>query len=118
MFAFLDYYDPLMLTCSRHAFGVLLTCMWKKFVFSLSVSFYLFMIPMLYTLMRMYMYMYSDCDYLLSLQILFVYFLALPSLYFILQFYSIIFYTCLNVYGMIIVYAIKVHVQGSTQEFM
>ena len=32
--------DLLMLTCSRHAIlGVFLTCMWKKFMFSLSVSF-------------------------------------------------------------------------------
>ena len=38
--------------------------------------------------------MYSVCD-TLSLQTLFVYFLALPFL-FILQFYSIVFYTCLT----------------------
>ena len=65
-----NHYTTLCLlfsTCSRHAIlGVFLTCMWKKFMFSLSVNF------IIYDPHATQKGMYSACDYLLSLQILFV----------------------------------------------
>ena len=67
--------DLLMLTCSRHAIlGVFLICMWKKFMFSLSVSFNIYDS---HATQKASVGMCSGCDCLLSL---FVYFLALPSL--------------------------------------
>ena len=93
-FAFLDYYRPIDVDLFKSCFWSVIDLHVEEIRVLPVSQFLLFMIPMLYTHMRMYMYMYSDCDYLLSLQILFVYLLALPSLYFILQFYSIIFYTC------------------------
>ena len=67
---------------STHAIlGVFLTCMWEKLMFSLSIIFILLLtIYDPHATQKASVGMYSGCDYLLSLKILFVYFLALPSL--------------------------------------
>ena len=75
---------------SRHAIlGVFLTCMLEKFMFSLSVIFFLLLL-IIYDPQKASVGMYSGCDYLLSLKS------CLRTLwhchpYFIFQFYSIVF---------------------------
>ena len=72
----------IIILMSTHAIlGVFLTCIWEKLMFSLSIVFILLLIiydP--HATQKASVGMYSDCDYLLSLKILFVCFLALPSL--------------------------------------
>ena len=72
----------IIILMSTHAIlGVFLTCIWEELMFSLSIVFILLLIiydP--HATQKASVGMYSGCDYLLSLKILFVCFLALPSL--------------------------------------
>ena len=73
--------DLLVMTCSRHAIlRVFLTCIWEKFIFSLSFSFIIidYLWSPCCSKSKRRPRMYSGCDY--PLQILFVYFLTLLSL--------------------------------------
>ena len=72
----------IIILMSTHAIlGVFLTCMWEKLMFSLSIIFILLLtIYDPHATQKASVGMYSGCDYLLSLKILFVCFLALPSL--------------------------------------
>ena len=70
-----------MLTCSRHAIlGVLILDLHVEEIHVLPVSQFLLAIYDPHATQKASVGMYSGCDYLLSLQILFVYFLALPPL--------------------------------------
>ena len=73
------------LLMSTHAIlGVFLTCICKKLMFSLSIIFILLLLiiydPHATLIVKASVGMYSGCDYVLFLKILFVCFLALPSL--------------------------------------
>ena len=72
------FYRPIDVDLSKACYiGVFLTYMWETFTLSVIYDPHACYIAIL---KKVSVGMYSGCDYLLSLKILFVYFLALPSL--------------------------------------
>ena len=81
MLAFLDHHRPIDVDLFKAWHGMLsLTYMWEKFMLPPVSQFLFSRIIDPHATQKANIGMYSGYDYLLSLQILFVYFLALPSL--------------------------------------